>query len=153
MGTWVRVGEGLTVDWWFLTGLYTFTPTQKEGVASSPQLGLAGKAACKAHKPNICSDKNLEVPCPQICPFWDGPQLELPGAVSFHLRGRPMEEGGVQGRLCPPLHFCGEVGEKRVGLLLASHWVCWDLMNAFSRLWGSLHSSSLTVVHSSGVST
>lgn len=53
-----------------------------------------------------------------------------------------MEEGGVQGPLYLPLHFCGEVGEKA----LASHWVSWDLENAFSRLWGaSTHSSSLTL--------
>jgi hypothetical protein len=83
---------------------------------SYPQAGQAGKPAgqpvCPAHKPNICSDKDLEVPCPQICPSWGWSWAEQPAAVSFHLKGSLAVEGGDQGFLHPPCIFVGRWGKR-----------------------------------------
>lgn len=38
-------------------------------VVSYSHRGAGRQAACQAHEPNICSDRDLEVPCPQICPL------------------------------------------------------------------------------------
>lgn len=139
-GTLVREGEGTTVGCaWVVPhwSLYLYSSSNKGGsqrgwgsFESLSRIGRKGSQPAQPTSQTSAPTKNLEVPCPQICPFWDGPQLELPVAVSFHQRGPPMEEGGVEGPLYLPLHFCGEMGEKE----LASHWVSWDLMNALSRL-------------------
>lgn len=85
-----------------------------ESFESPSRAGRKGSQPAQPTCQTSALTKNLEVPCPQICPFWDGPQFELPVAVRFHLRGPPMEEGGVQGRLHLLLHFCGEVEEKEL---------------------------------------
>lgn len=104
---------------------------------SSAQMGLSGMgwwfqvcrerlALLPAHKPNICSDQALEVPCPQICPHRGWSWAELPAAVSFHLRGR-LTGGrgpGLRSLLCA---FLWGNGRGRSTLI-------WDLRNTSLRL-------------------
>lgn len=151
MSTWVREGEGTRIGCDWVSSLISRSKRggSQRGWGSFESPSRAGRKGSQPARPTCQTSaltKNLEVPCPQICPYWDGPQFELPVAVRFHLRGPPMEEGGVQGWLYLLLHFCGEIEEKRVGLGLTSHWAFWGLVIAFSRLWGAFtHSSSLTL--------
>ena len=105
---------------------------------SSAQMGLLGMgwwfqvcrerlALLPAHKPNICSDQALEVPCPQICPRQAWSCAELPAAVSFHLRGRLT---GGRGPRPPVPPLCILVGKRGRGRST----VIWDLRNTSLRL-------------------
>lgn len=62
-------------------------------MVSNSQRGAGRKASLRSPQAKHLLHKDLEVPCPQICPLLGQESAEQPAAVSFHLRGRPRWAG------------------------------------------------------------
>lgn len=82
----------MVIFWAFWPGSSSSDRAQDSGVGrwfQIPREGLAGKPACRAHKPNICCTKLWKSLAHKYVPCWGRSRAEQPAAVSFHLRGRP----------------------------------------------------------------